>query len=115
MDEGLRRRVIVVAVLTAAVLALILISSLFMVLMMGWMMSGGMFGGMMGRMGGDGTIRLIGPLGMAVIVLLFLGGLVGVIAWILRQPGQHRLGALFVARCAAGQHPGGVLWSNSWR
>ena len=89
MDEGLRRLVIVVAVLTAAVLALILISSLFMVLMMGWMMSDGMLGGMMGRMGGGGTIGLIGLLVMAFIVLLFLGGLAVLIAWILRQPVRH--------------------------
>ena len=59
MDEGLRRLVIVVAVLTAAVLALILISSLFMVLMMGWMMSGGLMSGMMGRMGA--TVKVTFP------------------------------------------------------
>src|SRR5437773_11826526 len=86
MDEGLRRLVIVVAVLTAAVLALILISSLFMVLMMGWMMSGGLMSGMMGRIGGGGTIGVIGLLVMAGIVLLFLGGLAVLIVWILRQP-----------------------------
>jgi len=89
MDEGLRRLVIVVAVLTAAVLALILISSLFMVLMMGWMMSGGLMSGMMGRIGGGGTIGVIGLLVMARIVLLFLGGLAVLIVWILRQPVRH--------------------------
>src|SRR2546430_14506780 len=74
MDEGLRRLVIVVAVLTAAVLALILISSLFMVLMMGWMMSGGVMSGMMGRIGGGGTIGVIGLLVMAGHFFLFLRG-----------------------------------------
>src|SRR2546428_8270222 len=86
MDEGLRRLVIVVAVLTAAVLALILILSLFMVLMMGWMMSGGVMSGMMGRIGGGGTIGVIGLLVMAGVVLLFLRGPGGPLLGGLRQP-----------------------------
>src|SRR2546426_8737300 len=90
MDEGLRRLVIVVAVLTAAVLALILISSLFMVLMMGWMMSGGVMSGMMGRIGGGGTIGVIGLLVMAGIVFLFLRGPAVLLLWVLRQPGRPR-------------------------
>ena len=86
MDEGLRRLIIVVAVLTVVALALILISGLFMVLIMEWMISAGMLGGMMGRMGGGGTIGLIGMLLMALIVLLIVGGLALLITWILRQP-----------------------------